>query len=105
MDNFLILGGNSGIGQAVADIVPQHPQANVWCPSKSELDVVSPIQVRRYIHTHGPFSHIVYSAGVNRLKWISDNSTMLNLEYTFDVNAGGFVSIVSEHLLAWPEQD
>ena len=35
------------------------------------LDVNAPISIENYLIEHGPFTHIVYSAGLNKLAEVS----------------------------------
>ncbi len=101
MHRCLIIGGNSGIGAAVAELI-DGVDAVVWRPDSNELNINMPNRVRNYITLHGPFSHIVYSAGVNQLQWIRNYPNVNTLDRTFDTNVFGFLSVVSEHLNVFP---
>jgi NAD(P)-dependent dehydrogenase (short-subunit alcohol dehydrogenase family) len=103
MARCLILGGNSGIGEATAKLIDGNGPV-VYRPKHTELDVTQPGHVRRYIAIHGPFQYIVYSAGVNHLQWIKDCSSdeYQNARHTMDVNVGGFIAVASEHINIWP---
>lgn len=105
MDKCLIIGGNSGIGKATAELISKGPYVEIFRPESTELDVVIPHHIRRYVTLYGPFDYIIYSAGVNKLQWIINYAVEggLNLESTFDVNVVGFINIAAEHVALYPE--
>lgn len=104
MSNCLIIGGNSGIGKAVANkLSGRQDLFLVYCPVHTEMDVTSAEHVERYIRTNGPFDQIVYSAGVNRLQWIGPG-IMSQIGHTMHVNVGGFVSVISAHKSEYPDR-
>jgi NAD(P)-dependent dehydrogenase (short-subunit alcohol dehydrogenase family) len=107
MDKFLILGGNSGIGEAVFNLL-EDEQGNVnqlFRPRSSMVNVANRRHVRRYITINGPFDYIVFSAGINKLQWIADapEDGYANFIFTMDVNLCGFYYVVAEHVNAWPQ--
>jgi NAD(P)-dependent dehydrogenase (short-subunit alcohol dehydrogenase family) len=109
MDKFLILGGNSGIGEAVFNLL-EDERGNVnqlFRPNSTAVDVANRSHVRRYITIHGPFDYIVFSAGVNKLQWIMDapDDGYGNFIRTMDVNICGFYYVVAEHANAWPQAE
>lgn len=102
MDEFgLVVGGNSGIGEATLTLLcDKHPGITWLRPTVDTLDVTNDSSVAEYIRHRGPFTHIVYSAGVNELNWIWNLQTA-HLHETFAVNVFGFVSIVAAHERRW----
>jgi NAD(P)-dependent dehydrogenase (short-subunit alcohol dehydrogenase family) len=104
-DKCLILGGHSGIGEAVSELMFAGGNALLYRPTREEVNVRNKGHIKNYLIHNGPFRYIVYSAGVNNLQWIIDYSrrNYLNFDYAIDVNVGGFVSVVSEHVDAWPD--
>jgi NAD(P)-dependent dehydrogenase (short-subunit alcohol dehydrogenase family) len=103
MDKILIIGGNSGIGMAFADL-QSITDLIEYRPTQQGLDVTHQRQVRDYIANSGPFRYIVYSAGINHLRWIQHYPGGNPLPETLDVNVTGFVNIVSEHVSQWPNR-
>jgi NAD(P)-dependent dehydrogenase (short-subunit alcohol dehydrogenase family) len=108
MNKFLILGGNSGIGEAVARLIRNDgPMVHVMVhsPTKQDVNVALSYRVEPYIRDNGPFDYIVYSAGINNLQWIKDfhEDDGRNMKVTFNVNAAGFVNLASHHMHYWPD--
>jgi NAD(P)-dependent dehydrogenase (short-subunit alcohol dehydrogenase family) len=108
MDKFLILGGNSGIGEATARLIRNDgPMVHVMVhsPTKQDVNVALGYRVEPYIRDNGPFDYIVYSAGINNLQWIKDfhDDDGRNMKVSFNVNAAGFVNLVSHHIHYWPD--
>ena len=101
----LIIGGHSGIGMAVSELLnkqrPDIPEMEQYVPDKATLDVESRSTVERVIREEGPFTHIIYSAGLNRLAWVYDRSISFLMEDMFYVNCSGFVGVVSAHVRIW----
>ncbi len=101
MDKCLVLGGNSGIGEAVVNGLGSIGEPYV--PMHYEIDVTNKGQMFDYLRDYGPFKYIIYSAGVNKLCWISDLYKDNILWHTCAVNVQGFVDIVSWLKDYWPE--
>jgi NAD(P)-dependent dehydrogenase (short-subunit alcohol dehydrogenase family) len=97
----LVVGGNSGIGAMTASVIANRMEVDT--PPKEEMDVISDTDVSIYIRTHGPYSHIVYSAGANQLAWVSDKAIDFIMLDLYDVNCAGFVMTISKHLYHFPE--
>lgn len=104
MPKCLVIGGNSGIGECVADFLRCTPMSVVTPPSGT-VDVCNVVDLRECVRQSGPFQYIVYSAGFNRLEWIKDISKSDVMEYTYDVNVAGFVALVSEHVRQYPDAE
>lgn len=102
-EKILIIGGTSGIGAMTgAVLLAQHPGIKQCIPEGHNLNVTDRIGVMNYVREHGPFSHIVYSAGINNLQWIESYGIDNTMEKSFAVNCTGFVSIISQHIQAFP---
>jgi len=105
MDKTLVLGGNSGIGQAVVNKLVEEYELNkpgeVLAPERLDVDVASYLDLQSYLSKHGPFRYIVYSAGINVLEWIEDlTATWASIA----VNYMGFVNLISIHKSQYPDQ-
>lgn len=107
----LIVGGNSGIGEAVSQsLIKSHKTLNQYIPGRpgktgdksNEMDVTSRNSVGLFIEATGPFDYIVYSAGANQLAWMSDPVITAVAEDLFDVNCAGFIQVISEHIRQFP---
>lgn len=113
----LVLGGNSGIGEAVVDMlqvmpgsmvgelyVPLAPNAHVWSRQSQQtpLDVRDETSVSAYLREFGPFDYIVYTVGKARLEWASQ---LMMDDYVddFTVNAFGFGTLLGNHKYIFPD--
>lgn len=96
----LIVGGTSGIGAKVHELLNWGDTPFV--PEISELDVNDSWSIESYVVEDGPFDGIVYSAGINNLKWIADLNPS-DLTRSMQINALGLALIAAEHERAWPE--
>jgi NAD(P)-dependent dehydrogenase (short-subunit alcohol dehydrogenase family) len=99
----LVIGGTSGIGQTTSVLIAERMKCEIDTPTKDELDVMYVLDVESYIHAHGPYSHIVYSAGLNGLHWIKDSDICAITHNLLAVNCTGFISTISEHIRLFPE--
>lgn len=103
----LIIGAGSGVGAEFYERVAQDPRfegVKWFAPSQLELDVTIQREVREYIGEAGPFDYIVYTAGINQLKWVSDLD-MADLEWTYSVNLFGFILVCGAQAKAFPEHE
>lgn len=98
----LVIGGNSGLGQCIAHMLVEERGMDVLTPDADQLDVRNERDIAKYIGLRGPFDHIVYSAGINQLRWIKDVN-MRDLELHFTVNTFGPVLLAAEHLRTHPD--
>jgi NAD(P)-dependent dehydrogenase (short-subunit alcohol dehydrogenase family) len=101
----LIVGGRSGIGAAVAErLAKEHAYEgmHIAIPDQAYLDMDAPQSIEKYVSENGPFTHIVYSAGINRLNWIRTRKIGLQMEDHFAVNCSGFVELISSHIRLYP---
>jgi NAD(P)-dependent dehydrogenase (short-subunit alcohol dehydrogenase family) len=100
----LVVGGMSGIGDTVArELKRQYPKLEQYVPPRLIMDVTDRCSVANAVQAEGPFTHIVYSAGMNDLAWVPERRTARLMDETFRVNCSGFVSVVSEHIHAFPD--
>lgn len=101
----LVIGGHSGIGETTVKLLrKEHPKLELLVPPRLALDVTNRTSIKAVMLREGPFSDIVYSAGINQLGWVGDRQIGLKMVDQFDTNCAGFVSVISEHLRCWPEQ-
>lgn len=109
MSKTLVVGATTGgIGAAIVESM-RKPQVetifgSIYTPSPKRLDVTSEKSILDYLVRNGPFNHIVYSAGYNRLSWIRDE-TLQHLETTFRINTFGPALIAAHHESQFPEHD
>lgn len=113
MTRVLIVGGTSGIGEAVVhelkhDATLSEMELVVPAVYKGdeghlvfELDVQYTKNIEHYIQENGPFTHIVYTAGVNKLVpgEMLDNGKFAE---AFAVNTFGFATLVGYHQARFP---
>ena len=101
----LVLGGTTGIGQAVVQAIDDGwgDLVSIHAPSKDEVDVTREDTLWDYITEVEP-THVVYSAGVNYLDWIEDIHPEKFAEI-MAVNLWGFVSTVQALMRTWRESD
>ena len=96
----LIVGGNSGIGEAVYQMdrsrgFPLREEGTWLRPSIFELDVADPTSIQHFIEQHGEsIDRLVYSAGFNSPDMLREVSSD-DVSDTFDVNVIGFINILS----------
>lgn len=101
----LIVGGHTGIGRAVSDLLwKREPGMAQYVPARNVMDVTSNNDVERAVREEGPFSHIIYSAGINKLAWVRTHKINFLMQDMFDTNCAGFVAVVSTCLRLWPAE-
>src|ERR1700746_825804 len=101
----LIIGGRSGIGAATAERLAKghaYEGMHIAIPDHKMLDVDSPVSIESYMSKHGPFTNIVYSAGINRLKWVRNRKISFLMEDHFSINCAGFVEVIGTHTRLYP---
>jgi NAD(P)-dependent dehydrogenase (short-subunit alcohol dehydrogenase family) len=92
----LIIGASSGIGaKTLSKLDP-----NEWeAPTKQELDVASDLSCERYFKDHDlrwtPYTHIIFSAGINYLEWLG-RAESYHMQEVVDVNLMGFINVLNE---------
>lgn len=86
-----IIGGTSGIGQAVS--MECAGKGHDVSSSGIKYDVKDPGKLGSFWEQFGPFDAVVYSAGVNQLGWIEelDDKTVLDI---YDTNVVGFMRLL-----------
>lgn len=97
----LIVGSEpKSIGFAYQDFLENNTTDDVFAPGLGMFDVLKRDTVFPYIRKNGPFDRILYSAGINQLKWIEDmNQTDLSKHMA--INVWGFVDVVKAHRYFW----
>jgi NAD(P)-dependent dehydrogenase (short-subunit alcohol dehydrogenase family) len=103
--NLLVIGGQSGIGEAVVDRAEfalsnadgDLQYQSVYAPPREELDVTNSQSIRDFFSDKHDWDHVVYSAGIACLDWIRDLRTSHDVfQETYDVNVFGFIDVVAE---------
>lgn len=100
----LIVGAGSGVGAEFHKQVQDDPRfegVDWFHPPQDYLDVRDGEHVKAYMELYGPFDYIVYTAGVNRLKWVAEVETR-DLQDTFSVNLFGFILVCGAQAEAFP---
>lgn len=99
----LIIGGHSGIGFAASQLLHQkYPEIKQCVPEKNILDVHSHTEIQACLRQEGPFTHFIYSAGINKLAW-ADNRMIASLMLEmFSANCLGFAVLIGEHVRQYP---
>jgi NAD(P)-dependent dehydrogenase (short-subunit alcohol dehydrogenase family) len=103
--NTLIIGREPGnIADETARILELRSPASliIDSPHQSELDVRNRNEIHSALYTHGPYDQVLYSVGVNRLRWIKD-ITLSEMIDVYNINVFGFVSVVTEHVRMYPD--
>lgn len=113
-ERILVVGGNSGIGEAIAEnLSADYPQHHICIPFVREevlrdgdggertiqvfdLDVRNDMSIQSYLETYGPYDRIVYTPGINNLAYTED-VTRHTIAGTFNVNAFGFARLLGIH--------
>jgi NAD(P)-dependent dehydrogenase (short-subunit alcohol dehydrogenase family) len=96
MTSLLVIGGNSGIGKAIADLAQRTERWDrIWAVGADDCDITDSMTIRNFLEEHGPFEHTVYSAGIASLCMI-ENLEMMEVEGILDVNVLGFLRVVRE---------
>jgi NAD(P)-dependent dehydrogenase (short-subunit alcohol dehydrogenase family) len=101
----LIVGGRSGIGAATAELLAKrhaYEGMHIAIPDHHQLDISSVISTESYVSKYGPFTHIIYSAGINRLRWAGTRKISLMMEDHFSINCAGFVELIGAHTRIHP---
>lgn len=101
----LVVGGQSGIGQAVAEMIEGSGlAADVYVPNEDappedrfgEMDVRNTASVEYYLLENGPFDYVVYTPGVNHLNYVEDVK-MTDMIEDYTVNVFGFSILMGKH--------
>ena len=104
-ENFLIIGGHSGIGKRTSEYLRgMYPNAEFCVPERNILDVQSKAELRACVKQEGPFSHIVYSAGINQLAWVDDPEMNVLMAKMMDTNCFAFAMLLSYHIQLFPAE-
>lgn len=103
----LVIGGQSGVGanfvqHATTD--PRFKDVDWYSPSQMTLDVRRKSDIDEYMRENGPFSYMVYTAGINKLSWVSDLEER-DLLHAYEVNVLGFVKMCGSQSAIFPNFD
>ena len=82
----------NGIGEAIAESAPS--RYGVSKPTPDEMDVTGYNHVKKFLEENGPYSHVVYCAGVQYLGKL-DELDHTDIQTIFDVNVIGFINVLS----------
>lgn len=105
MSKGLIIGAGSGVGEEFLKRVAEDGRfhnVDWFHPAADYMDVRDGDHIRAYMKLYGPFDHIVYTAGVNRLEWASKVEAE-SLHNTFAVNLFGFILVCGAQAESFPE--
>lgn len=94
MNRVWIIGGKTGIGDAVAIRLAAEGGFDIYITGK-EVDVRNRIALSEYIANNGIFDTIIYSAGVNYLSMIPGVSEF-EVDEIFHTNVIGFINVLHE---------
>lgn len=96
----LVIGGGSGIGKGILDLV-ENMGVTAYGPSRASLDVRDDsLTIESALDNGHQFTHLVYSAGVNELCWINSIEDVHvgnyeNFKDLLSVNVVGFTKVLS----------
>jgi NAD(P)-dependent dehydrogenase (short-subunit alcohol dehydrogenase family) len=96
--NVLVIGGTSGIGQGIVDEVAVRGHVVYGVGPDQGVDVLLAHTMEKAINEYNA-THVVYCAGINRLRWMRDLNRD-EMEDLFNVNVFGFammMQIVARH--------
>lgn len=93
--DLLVIGASThgGIGEDIAYTARFNKGMLVHAPSPEELDVTDDVETAKYIAEFGPYSHVVYCAGIQKLGKINELS-IHDVRDVFDVNVIGFINVL-----------
>lgn len=86
--------GGGGIGDAIESEATARGMTT-FVSTHEEVDVRSPLEIGRYIRNNGPFDHVAFTAGINRLQWITDIISNFDMVDTMQTNVVGFANVMS----------
>lgn len=93
-----VIGGTSGIGDAIADLLGDYDDRNVYSSGADDADVRSMRHLEQmYVditNDNGELSEIVYCAGINKLDKIQDMDYG-DVKNIFDINVLGFMRVMT----------
>lgn len=72
MKKILLTGGSRGIGAAIAALLRQDPQIELFTPGRAELDLLKVDSIRAYLQNCPDFDGLVNTAGINILGKIDE---------------------------------
>lgn len=90
----VVIGGNSGIGRAVADGLRQRPGRVVVASRRDGLDISDPAAVERYFADLGPVDHVIFTAGSQAPGGKLADVELSAAKAAFDVKFWGSLAVV-----------
>tara|TARA_R110000823_G_scaffold306409_1_gene428806 strand:- start:4962 stop:5618 length:657 start_codon:yes stop_codon:yes gene_type:complete len=99
----LITGGSGGIGSTICDYFKQQ-NIIVVNPSRNELDLSNPNNIKDYLNSIEDLNIIINNAGINDLTYI-DTTSLNEIINTFNVNFFSPYVIVSHFLDKFKKQN
>jgi NAD(P)-dependent dehydrogenase (short-subunit alcohol dehydrogenase family) len=91
LDRVWVIGGTSGIGKACVDVMAGTREA--FGTDEHDADVRDPLALARVFQQMQP-THVVYSAGINKLAWIKQ-ATPEEFLALLHVNVVGFQTLLT----------
>lgn len=100
----LVVGGHSGIGEEIVQqlALKQFDRVTIDVPNQDMLDVTNEDAIDAWFSFGQPYTHIVYTPGVARLKWAHE-LTMNDYIRDYSVNVFGFGLVLGAHRRHHPE--
>lgn len=89
----VVIGGNSGIGRAVADSLRQRPGRVVVASRRDGLDISDPAAVERYFTDLGPVDHVIFTAGSQAPGGKLADVELSSAKAAFDVKFWGSLAV------------
>jgi len=88
-----VIGGSSGIGRACADLLAKDMVVSATGVEEFNVARATWNEWTAQIREFGYPTHVVYSAGINHLRWIGEPHQMYE-DHLFDVNVRGFIALM-----------
>lgn len=89
----VIVGGQTGIGRAVADALSERPGRVLVASRRNGLDIADPAAVERYFEQLGPVDHVVFTAGSQAPGGKLADVNLVDAKAAFDVKFWGTLAV------------
>ena len=89
----VIVGGQTGIGRAVADALSERPGRVLVASRRNGLDIADPAVVERYFEQLGPVDHVVFTAGSQAPGGKLADVNLADAKAAFDVKFWGTLAV------------
>ncbi|CAG2147629.1 SDR family oxidoreductase [Cupriavidus plantarum] len=89
----VIVGGQTGIGRAVADALSERPGRVLVASRRNGLDIADPAAVERYFEQLGPVDHVVFTAGSQAPGGKLADVNLADAKAAFDVKFWGTLAV------------